>query len=93
MPPMIMQASPNRTCVTLIVLLCLCVGMQMLGLPVAMWNPWEESDTSENLDFSIPITTPRLSLATQLTPLEIIRQHLCSLLLLHSVFRPPEFSL
>lgn len=93
MPPMIMQASPNRTCVTLIVLLCLCIGMQMLGLPVAMWNPWEESDTYENLDLSILPTIPRLSQSTLLAPLEMIRQHLCSLLLLHAVFRPPEFSL
>jgi integrase len=33
--------------------------MQMLGLPVMIWDPWEESDTSENLDFSIPPSIPR----------------------------------
>jgi hypothetical protein len=65
----------------------------MLGLPVAMWNSWEESDTSENLDFSILPTIPRFSPLTVLTPLEMIRQEVYVLLLLHAVFRPPEFSL
>jgi hypothetical protein len=93
MLPMILRAKANRTCSALIVLLCLCVGMQMLGLSVAMWNPWEESDTSENLDFSILPTIPRLSLSTLLTPLETIQLNQCTLLLLHGVFRPPEISL
>ena len=90
---MIVRTNANQTYVGLIALLCLCIGMQMLGLPVAMWNPWEESDTSENLDFSIPPTIPRFSLLTVLTPLEMIRQEVCALILLHAVFRPPEFSL
>lgn len=93
MLPMILQAKAKRTCAALIVFLCLCIGMQMLGLPAAILNPWEESDTSENLDFSILPTIPRLSQSPFLTPLEMIRQHLCNLLLLHAVFRPPEFSL
>jgi hypothetical protein len=90
---MIVRTNANRTCVGLIALLCLCVGMQMLGLPVAMWNPWEESDASENLDFSILPTLPRFSPLSVLTPLEMIRQEICALLLLQAVFRPPEFSL
>jgi hypothetical protein len=80
----------NRTCLALIVLLCLSVGMQMLGLPVAMCDPWEESDTFENPDFSIPPSIPRLNLSSLLTTLEITQQDLYNLLLLHTVFRPPK---
>lgn len=86
----ILRGFANRMCVALIVLLCLCVGMQMLGLPVTMWNPWEEWDTSENLDFSILPTIPRLNLPILLTPLEMIQQNLYLLLLPHAEFRPPK---
>ncbi len=87
---MILRGFANRTCAALIFFLCLCVGMQMLGLPVEMWNPWEESDASENLDFSIPPTIPRLNLSILLTTLETIQENLYILLLLHTVFHPPK---
>jgi len=80
----------DRTCFILIVLLCLCVGMQMLGLPIEMWNPWEESDAAENLDFSIPPTIPRLNLSIRVGTLEMIQQNLYVLLLLRTVFHPPK---
>jgi hypothetical protein len=90
MTSMMLCGLANRTCFALIVLLCLCVGMQMLGLPVMIWDPWEESDTSENLDFSIPSSIPRLNLSSLLTTLEMTQQDLYNLLLLPTVFRPPK---
>jgi len=65
----------------------------MLGVPVAMWNPWEESDTVENLDFSVLPTIPQLNPSILHNSLETIQPNLWTLLLFHPVFRPPEFSL
>jgi len=87
---MVLPGSVNRTYVALIVLLSLCIGMQMLGLPVSMWNPVEESDTSENLDFSIPPIILRLSGSILLAPVELIHENLRILLLPRSVFHPPN---
>ena len=90
MKPIMLCGLANRTCSTLIVLLCLCVGMQMLGAPVAMWDPWEESDTLENPDFSILPSIPRLNLSNLLMTLDITPENLYKVLLLHSVFHPPK---
>ena len=62
----------------------------MLGLPVSMWSPVEESDASENVDFSIPPTIPQLSLETRPTSTEMTQQNIQAPLLLITVFRPPE---
>ena len=87
----ILRDVTNRTCFAFIVLLCLCIGMQMLGSPITMWNPLEEeSDAYENLDFSIPPTIPRLNPSILHTLLESQQQNLYILLLLQTVFRPPK---
>jgi hypothetical protein len=62
----------------------------MLGLPVAIWDSWEESDTLENPDISIPPSIPRLNLSNLLTTLDTTQQNLYNLLLLHTVFHPPK---
>ena len=84
------DAHTKRTGVLLIVLLCLCLGIQTLGLPVAMWSLWEESDTSESADFSIPPTIPQLNPSTFPTRLEMIQQSLRVPLLVSAVFHPPK---
>ncbi len=62
----------------------------MLGLPVAIWDSWEESDALENPDISIPPSIPRLNLSNLLTTLDTTQQNLYNLLLLHTVFHPPK---
>lgn len=62
----------------------------MLGLPIGMWNTWEESDTYENLDFAIPPSIPRLNLSILVTTPEMPPQNLHSLLLPRTVFHPPK---
>ena len=81
----------QRVCfVVLITLLCLCVGMQILGLPVMMWNSSELDTSEENLDFSIPPVSPQLNLSILFAPSETNQQHLYLLLLPHAEFRPPK---
>jgi len=89
---MIWHGFANRMCFALVLLLCLCVGIQMIGLSIEMWNSWEESDTSENIDYSIPPTIPRLGLSTLLTTLEVFQQNQYFLLPLRTIFHPPKSS-
>ena len=87
---MSLRGNFNRTCIAFIVLLCLCVMMQMLGLPFTLWNLSEELDTFENWDFSIPSTIPRWNLSILFTPLDMSQPNLYLPLLLHTIFHPPK---
>jgi hypothetical protein len=87
---MILHGNVKRTWFALIVLLCFCVGMQMLGLPLTMWNPSHELNISENWDFSIPPSIPRLNQPILLSRLEMNQQYLHIPLLLHTEFHPPK---
>ncbi len=75
----------------LIIFICVCVAMQILGVSVSMWNPWEESDDSKNLDFSIPPIIPSLKLSILPTISEISPYALHLPPIHHTVFHPPEF--
>lgn len=81
----------TQACAALLVLLCFCVGMQMLGMPVSMWNFVEEPGASENLDFSILPIVPRLSQSILLAPVELIQENLRTIILSQSAFHPPNF--
>ena len=80
----------NRTCAVLLILLCFCVGMQMLGMPISMWNLVEESGALENLDFSILPIIPHLNHSMLLIPADLIQESLRTIILSHSAFHPPN---
>jgi hypothetical protein len=84
-----LRSFANRTWFALIILMCLCVGMQMLGLSLTMWNPSEDLDIAENWDFSIPATVLRLNQSILFTTLEISHPHLFTFLLFRAIFHPP----
>jgi hypothetical protein len=86
-----LRRDTNRTWFALaILLLCFCVMMQMLGVPITLWNPSEMDTSGENLGFSIPPTIPQLNLSILLTRLQMSQQILHPPLLLHTVFHPPK---
>jgi hypothetical protein len=86
-----LRRDTNRTWIALtILLLCFCVVMQMLGVPVTLWNPSETDTSGENLGFSILPTIPRLNLSILLTPVEMIQQNRHVPILFHTVFHPPK---
>ena len=88
---MVLRSNTKRTWFTVVaLLLCFCVVMQMLGVPLTMWNPWDNLSTSENWDFSIPSITPRLYLSILLTPFEMSQTNLHPPLLPHTLFHPPK---
>lgn len=75
----------------LIIFICFCVAMQILGVSVSMWNPWEESDESKSFDFSIPPIIPslKLSILSTMSETSLFALHLPPIP--HTVFQPPEF--
>ncbi len=80
----------DRAGYSLIILLCFCVAMQMLGVHVSMWNPVEESDVVKSLDFSIPPALLRFPLSNPRLAPESIQHSLLTLPLFQSIFHPPE---
>ena len=91
MTSMILRGDTNRSWFVLVVfLLCFCVVMQMLGVPVTMWNPWETDTSGENLGFTIPPTIPQLNPSILLTSLEMGQPNPYTFLLLRTVFHPPK---
>jgi hypothetical protein len=88
---MILRRNINRTWFVLtILLLCFCVVMQMLGVPVTLWNPSVTDTSGENLGFSITPTIPQLTEPILVATVEISRQYLHIFPPLYTVFHPPK---
>ena len=75
-----------------IVVLCLCVAMQMLGVSATMWSPSAMPDTLGAALFeglAIPSAVPLVMGSVLVVPLETIQQSLHTPFLIHSLFHPP----
>lgn len=76
----------------IILALCLCVVMQMLGVSATMWNP---SETPEALGaglfecLAIPPAVSPLTCAASASSLEAVQQSLHAVNLSRSLFHPP----
>lgn len=54
----------GKACVAIVMLLCLSILVQMLGVPVTLLNPFEPADTqrvSVLEGFSVPSSLPQLT--------------------------------
>ncbi len=61
------ESGLGKVCMTMVMLLCICVMVQMLGVPTSLLNPAETTDTSAA---SVLEGFTVLPAVPQLTPLE-----------------------
>jgi len=86
------EASRESCRALVIVGLCLCVLVQMLGVPVTLLNPDAEADTMSSSvfeGFSIPPTLPQSALSPDSAPLFDVAPLLQVPLLASALFHPP----
>ena len=76
----------------MVMLLCLFVVMQMLGVPVTLLNPVEAADTqtvSVSEGFSVPSSFPQLTPAFETDPVTDAQPSVHVPVLASSLFHPP----
>jgi hypothetical protein len=62
----------GQACRSLVMLLCICIMVQMLGVPVTLLHPAANSDALEASvleGFSVPPSLPHLMLSSESVPL------------------------
>jgi hypothetical protein len=82
----------GKVCMALIMLLCLFVVVQMLGVPVTLLNPVEAADSltvSVSEGFSIPSSIPQPTLAVNTDPVTDGQSSIHTPVLASTLFRPP----
>jgi len=82
----------GRLCLSMVMLLCFCVMMQMLGVPVTLLNPVASTDAlgaSVLEGFSVPPTSPQLAMSRESIPLSDIHLSVDVPVLDAALFRPP----
>jgi hypothetical protein len=81
-------------CLAMVMLLCLCVVMQMLGAPVTLLNPLDAADnlaTSVMEGFSVPSSLPQLMLSGETVLVSQTQPSVHVPVLASALFHPPVF--
>lgn len=82
----------TRVCLGLVLFLCLCVILQVLGVPVTLLNPDDNADAlaaSVLEGFSVPPTLPELALSSESVLLSDVHPFVHVPLLTSALFHPP----
>lgn len=82
----------GKACKVMVVLLCLCVMVQMLGVPVTLLNPLEAADTlaaSVLEGFSVPSSLPQLTPSFETIPVTDGQSSVHVPVLASALFHPP----
>jgi hypothetical protein len=82
----------GKVCIAMVMLLCLCVMAQMLGVPMTLLNPAGAADTLAAAvleGFSVPPTVPQLTLSAQTGPVTDAQPFVHVPVLASALFHPP----
>ena len=78
----------------MVMLVCLCVLMQILGMPITLLNPMDAADhfpTSFIEGFALPSSLPQLMLSVESTPVTEVQPSVHVPVLASAMFHPPVF--
>lgn len=79
-------------CMAMIMLVCLCVFMQLLGMPITLLNPIDPPDnlaTSFIQGFALPSPLPQLMLSVKWIPVTEVQPSVHVPILASAMFHPP----
>lgn len=82
----------GKACKVMVMVLCLCVMVQMLGVPVTLLNPVEAADTlavSVSEGFSVPSSLPHLTPSFETVPVTDGQPFMHVPILASALFHPP----
>jgi len=82
----------GKVCMAMVMLLCLCIMAQMLGVPVTLLNPAVAADTlavSVSEGFSVPSSLPQLTPSGEMVPVTDAQPFVHVLVLASALFHPP----
>jgi hypothetical protein len=82
----------GKVCMAMVMLLCLCIMVQMLGVPVTLLNPAVAADTlavSVSEGFSVPSSLPQLTPSVEMVPVTDAQPFVHVLVLASALFHPP----
>lgn len=82
----------GKVCMAMVMLLCLFVVVQMLGVPVTLLNPLEAADTlaaSVLEGFSVPPSLPQLNPSAETDPVTDAQPSVHVPILASAPFHPP----
>lgn len=82
----------GNVCRALVMLLCLCIVVQMLGVPVTLLTPVGTVDTlaeSVSEGFSVPSSFPQPTLSVEVVPVTDAQSSAHLVVLASAMFHPP----
>lgn len=86
------ESRRGKVCMAMVVLLCLCIMVQMLGVPVTLLNPGGAADTlavSVSEGFSVPSSLPQLTPSVEMVPVTDAQPSVHVPVLASVLFHPP----
>jgi len=86
------ESRPDKVCMAMVVLLCLCIMVQMLGVPMTLLNPGGAVDTlavSASEGFSVPSSIPQLTPSVEMVPVTDVQPSIHVPVLASTLFHPP----
>ncbi len=86
------ESRPVKVCMAMVVLLCLCIMVQMLGVPVTLLNPGGAEDalaTSAYEGYSVPSSLPQLTPSFEMVPVTDAQPFVHMPVLASTLFHPP----
>ena len=86
------ESRRGTVCMAMVMLLCICIMVQMLGVPVTLLNPGGADDTlavSVSEGFSVPSSLPRLTPSVDMVPVTDAQLSVHVPVLASVLFHPP----
>jgi hypothetical protein len=86
------ESRPGNECMAMVVLLCLCVMVHMLGVPMTLLNPGGAADTlaaSAYEGFSVPSSLPKLMPSFEMVSVTDTQPFVHMPVLASALFHPP----
>ena len=86
------ESRRGTVCMAMVMLLCICIMVQMLGVPVTLLNPGWAAETlavSVSEGFSVPSSLPQLALSVEMVPVTDAQLSVHVPVLASVLFHPP----
>jgi hypothetical protein len=86
------ESRRGTVCMAMVMLLCMCIMVQMLGVPVTLLNPGGAADTlavSVSEGFSVPSSLPQLTPSGEMVPVTDAQPSVHVPVLASVLFHPP----
>jgi len=86
------ESRRGKVCMAMVMLLCICIMVQMLGVPVTLLNPGGAADTlavSVSEGFSVPSSLPQLMPSVEMVPVTDAQLSVHVPVLASVLFHPP----